>query len=382
MTPDIFQSFIMGGFECSTHRNRQGKRVDVIAATQHDIYADKDYQNLLNLGMKTARDGVRWHLVEKTPFQYDWSSVAAQIDAAQQAGVQVIWDLFHYGYPDDLDLLGTEFIDRFAAFAEKFTELLISKGIKKPLICLLNEISFFSWAAGNVGIFYPFTPDSADQIKYQLVRASIAAAQKIKAAADEAILIQTDPAIRVMPRSPADIESAGNYHNSQFHAIDLLIGNTEPEIGGDESYLDIIGVNYYSDNQWRHPGGRRIFRGQKDYKPFSEILKEFYARYQKPLFIAETGIEDEKRAEWFKYICEEVRVALLNGIPIYGICLYPIVNHPGWDDERHCYNGLWDYPDSFGNREIYEPLADEIRRQAALFEKTSSICKDLRITKN
>ena len=38
------------------------------------------------------------------------------------------------------------------------------------------------------------------------------------------------------------------------------------------------------------------------------------------------------------------------GAPVEGVCLYPVVNHPGWDDDRHCHNGLWDYPDARGER--------------------------------
>ena len=73
----------------------------------------------------------------------------------------------------------------------------------------------------------------------------------------------------------------------------------------------------------------------KDYKPFSIILQEFYEHYQKPVFIAETGIEDDTRPEWFRYICSEVLRALKAGVPIYGICLYPILNHPGCSASLH-----------------------------------------------
>jgi hypothetical protein len=44
------------------------------------------------------------------------------------------------------------------------------------------------------------------------------------------------------------------------------------------------------------------------------------------------------------------------------------VNHPGWVDDRHCYNGLWDYADEQGEREIYEPLEAEIRRWQQVFD--------------
>ncbi|MGI8468611.1 MAG: beta-glucosidase [Pyrinomonadaceae bacterium] len=373
MTSDIFQSYLMGGFECSTHRNRAGKRVDVIASTEHDRFAYLDYRRLLDLGIRAARDGTRWHLIERTPYRYDWSSVIEQIRAVRETGLQVIWDLFHYGYPDDLDLFGAEFIDRFAGFAGKFVELLVAEGETKPLICLVNEISFFAWAAGEVGKFYPFAKKRGDEMKRQLVKASIAAAVKIKQVAPNAVLIQTDPAIRVLPSKPQNAVDATNFHNAQYHALDMLLGKTESEIGGDSSFVDVIGVNYYSYNQWRHPSGQKILRGQKDYKSFGEILKEFYARYEKPLFIAETGIENEARPDWFKYICDEVRVAVSDGVPVLGICLYPIVNHPGWDNNRHCHNGLWNYANEAGRREIYAPLAAEIRRQMNSIHKAAGI---------
>jgi hypothetical protein len=67
-------------------------------------------------------------------------------------------------------------------------------------------------------------------------------------------------------------------------------------------------------------------------------------------------------------VCEEVHAASQSGVPIEGICLYPIVNHPGWEDDRHCHNGLCDYADEAGEREIYRPLGDELQRWGRIFE--------------
>jgi hypothetical protein len=54
-------------------------------------------------------------------------------------------------------------------------------------------------------------------------------------------------------------------------------------------------------------------------------------------------------------------------VPVQGICWYPIINHPGWDDDRHCHNGLFDYADEVGNREIHQPLAESILHQQERF---------------
>ena len=102
------------------------------------------------------------------------------------------------------------------------------------------------------------------------------------------------------------------------------------------------------------------------YRPVWQMLREVHERYRRPLFIAETGIEDEARPAWLRYIGYEVRRALYERIPIQGICLYPVVNHPGWEDDRHCHNGLWDYADEAGDRPIYEPLARELESEQQL----------------
>jgi beta-glucosidase/6-phospho-beta-glucosidase/beta-galactosidase len=365
MNNKLFQSYLMGGFECSTHRTHSGRRIDVIAATRHDEFAEADYARLMEIGMKTARDGVRWHLIEREPGRYDFSSALNQIRAAKKTGIQIIWDLFHYGYPEDLDLFSAKFPVRFAQFAAAFTEFLLSESNEVPFICPVNEVSFFSWIAGDVGGFYPFERGRGDELKRQLIRTELLSIDAIRQVAPHARFVHTDPAINVLPRrrTEREIRDARNYHDSQFHALDMLVGRREPGLGGAPEYLDIIGLNYYFNNQWRHPGGERIFRDQKLYRPFNSILQEFYERYNRPILIAETGIEDDERASWFHYVAEEAKIARSKGIPVEGVCLYPIVNHPGWDDDRHCHNGLWCYPNEKGDREIYRPLAEEVKRQ-------------------
>jgi len=152
---------------------------------------------------------------------------------------------------------------------------------------------------------------------------------------------------------------------SQFDAWDMIAGRLEPELGGHPDFLDVIGVNYYIHNQWRYPGGHGSMITPSDprYRHVRWMLAELYERYGRPLFIAETGIEDETRPTWLRYITNEVAAAVALGVPVEGLCIYPITNHPGWDDNRHCYNGLFNYADESGDREVYLPLATELAYQ-------------------
>src|SRR5690606_26240447 len=141
-----------------------------------------------------------------------------------------------------------------------------------------------------------------------------------------------------------------------------IAGRLMPELGGKPEHLDIIGVNFYPHNQWVL-NGPTIRRGQPEYRPLREILAETYQRYERPLFIAETGAEGEHRAPWLRYVSDEVAGALASGTPVGGICVYPITDYPGWDNDRHCPTGLLGYADDDGCRPEYSELAAEIARQ-------------------
>ena len=124
-------------------------------------------------------------------------------------------------------------------------------------------------------------------------------------------------------------------------------------------------MNFYPSNEWIYQGPA-LRQGDDFFRPLRELLAEVHARYCRPMFIAETGAEGHERPAWLRYVGTEARAAMDAGVPLHGICLYPIVNHPGWVDERHCPNGLWDYPDDRGHRPIYGPLADELERLSHL----------------
>jgi hypothetical protein len=377
MTCD-FRSFFMAGFECSSHRLANGKRLDIIGATGHDQHCASDYARLRDVGIASVRDGVRWHLIEPRPYEYDFSSVLPMLKAARLTGVQVIWDLFHYGWPDDLDLFSSEFIRRFSSFARELARVVADETDGVPYFSCVNEISFFSWAAGEAAILYPFSRFRGNELKMHLVKACIAGMDAIRSVVPAARFVQVDPIINVVTSDDMDddIKRAAKVHErSQMDAWDMLTGRLRPELGGAPEYLDIVGANYYVHNQWVY-GGHYIESVDPRYRPLHDMLGELYRRYSRPLFIAETGIEDDRRPAWLRYICDEVSEALWRGVPVEGICLYPILNYPGWIDERRCQTGLWDYCDSSGHREVYAPMAEELKRQKMRMRRIHSHLAD------
>ncbi|MEP9380363.1 beta-glucosidase [Aquabacter sp. CN5-332] len=359
-----FASYFMGGFECSTHRKLDGTQLDMLCATHHDALAERDYRQLRALGMSTIRDGVRWHLIEREPGIYDWSSFLPMLQAAARAEVQVIWDLCHYGWPSSIDIWSAEFVRRFGAFARELARLVQSETKEPPWFCPVNEMSFWSWAGGEVAHMAPAGVLRGRELKRQLVRASLAARAEILSVIPTARFLHAEPLIHVAggTETEADMAEAEAFRLSQYEACDMLDGRLEPELGGHPDVLDVVGVNFYPHNEWAIGTGA-IPLGNHGYRALSDMLAEVYWRYGKSLVIAETGAEGGARAAWLHYVCDEVAIASRVGVPILGICLYPITAYPGWENGRSCPVGILGAVDSQGYRPIYTPLAQELRRQ-------------------
>jgi beta-glucosidase/6-phospho-beta-glucosidase/beta-galactosidase len=343
----LLQSFWIGGFESASHINRAGMRIDMVSATQHDIQVDGDYARLAEWGIRTVREGARWHLIQ-TDRGYDFSTLEPTLAAAQRHGIQVIWALCHYGWPDDLDILSPGFVDSFARYCGAAARFITDRSEGIRCYTPINEISFLSWAAGEKAYIHPHREDAGRAIKHQLIRASIAGMEAIWAIDPTARMLHTEPLIHVVtPRGRTELaRAAADQRAAQFEAWDMLAGAMEPELGGHPRYLDVVGVNYYHANQWEHPDVRLRWEDtprDSRWLPFSSLLAEVYYRYWRPVVVSETSHFGEGRGRWIAEVADEVARAREAGVQVEGLCIYPIIDRPDWDDPDHWHNsGLWD----------------------------------------
>lgn len=367
----MFRTFLQAGFECSTHKHRTGRRLDLLESTKHDCLAYEDYKRLQSFGIRTVRVGARWHLIEEVPGEYNFHSLGCLFDAAERTGTEVLLDLLHFGWPEYVDVFSFAFPSAFRRFVYALTRFVRQRGNCCVKFAPVNEISFLSWAGGDVAAINPYETGRGVELKRNLIRAATCASEVLLNELPGVRLIWPEPLIHIVgdPTIAGDDLKTEQYRLAQFEAWDMIAGRRAPELGGRPEYLDILGVNFYDRNQWVH-GGETLTRGDIRYRPFQKMLEEVWRRYRRPMFVSETGTENDARADWFNYVCDEVIAAHRLNIPIHGICLYPIVNHPGWDDDRHCCNGLFDYADAKGQREVYAPLAQAILNQQLRLERS------------
>lgn len=347
---DLFKTFFMGGYECADMINKKRRRVDLLSATSHDRYVEEDYRLLKTLGIYTVREGIRWSVVERDPYVYDFSEVENRIRAAQKAGIQQLWDICHFGYPGELTPLDPQFPERLVGVCESFTRFYRSISDEPLIIIPVNEISFVSYLS-NVAATIPFIRHSGGQIKYQLCKALIQAIKAIKAIDPAAQVMLVEPLIKVHPRNGNRITSRiHQYNEGQFEAMDMVTGRMNPELGGHPNLMDVVGFNYYYNNQWRLRGGGVCWRKERELRNFPGLLKAAAERYGKPVVLSETGHYKEDRCDWMHQITQECIDAMKNGVNLLGICIYPVLDRPDWDTMKYIPCGIWGYNKKTGER--------------------------------
>ena len=195
----MFRSFFLAGFEGSTGYNRHGQWFDQVVATGHDRTVDEDYRQLAALDIHAARETIRWPLVDLGHGRYDFSTVEPFVEAARRHGVEVIWDLFHYGYPQGLDLWSEEFQKRFADYCYAIGRYIAARTEGTCAFTPVNEPSFMAYAGGEKGLFAPHETGRGWDLKVTLTRAAIEGINALWAASPGARIVNVDPLCRVAP---------------------------------------------------------------------------------------------------------------------------------------------------------------------------------------
>lgn len=370
----MFQSYFLAGFEGSTGYNRHGEWFDQIAATGHDKTHDDDYRDLARLGMLAARDTIRWPLVDLGRGRYDFSSVEPFVTSARRHGVEVIWDLFHYGYPPDVDLFDDSFVDRFAAYCYTVARYIQQRTDGTCWFTPVNEPSFLSYAAGEAGLFAPHATGRGWDLKVMLAKAAIAGIDAIRAACRSARIVNVDPLCRVAcPAGRDDLAEAARDFNERlvFQAWDMLAGRLLPELGGSPAHLDVVGVNYYWTNQWEFGASSNedgIIPPLGDDDPrrmgLADLMETVASRYGQPLILSEIAQVGARRADLVHEIAHESLEMFDRDIPIGGVCLYPILGMPEWHErDTWVEMGLWDpvcHRNPADGRVLCEPMHDAL----------------------
>ena len=375
----MFKSFFFAGFECATGYNARGEWIDQVAATHHDRHADEDYGRLREVGIRAAREAIRWPLVDKGGGQYDFSTAEPFFQASRKHGIEVIWDLFHYGYPNDLDLFSEEFPKRFSDYCYAAAQHICARSHGTCYFTPVNEPSFFAWAGGHVGRFAPHCIGKGVELKRALIRAAIQGIEAIWAAVPSARIVNVDPLCHVVARADRP-ELAGDAEwfneNAVFESWDMLAGRKMADLGGSRRHLDIIGINYYWTNQWELGRDEQPLPEDDPRRvPLADLVRTVHQRYGGDLLITETAHVDDMRPKWLEYVADQTDLLLDENVPLQGVCLYPILGMPEWhEQDRWTQMGLWELGSAEHGlqRVVCEPMLEALKKAQRIEQKFRS----------
>jgi beta-glucosidase/6-phospho-beta-glucosidase/beta-galactosidase len=371
-----FKSYIMAGFECTSALVSQNERLDMLTISDHRYRCVSDYRLIKELGITTVREGFSWAQIDQGNGRYDFSGYENMLQTGSEMEIQQIWDLNHFDYPTYLDPFTDEFISAFARYSIQVIKVLKKYIHGEIYLAPINEISFFAWIAADQGKWAPFKngSDWGLLFKKQLVKAALASMKAIWSVDSTVRFIHIDPFMRRVAKKPATQAAMDhvNHFNQviRYEAWDMISGRTYPELGGEEKFLDIIGVNYYLHNQeWvisntdGNTISHRMMSWNSPYRiPISHLLHEINHRYQRPLVITETGSYGNNREVWWERTLREVK-SIPSAFPLHGVCIYPTLDRPATVNFLLPHSGIYDFDHVLDSTEriAHEPSLNHIR---------------------
>ena len=298
-------------------KNGVAYRQDEVNLIRHDEFLEADYRLMVEAGCVGIRDAARWYLSHPAPGIFDWSWMDRVVEAADKHNLKLYLDLWHYGYPDWLDVLSAEAPVHFAEFAR-------SIACRYPTLqyyCVCNEPSLLVELAGRQGDWSPFLrEEDPSTFRRQISKMIIAASKAILEVKPDAVLIIPEP-WHATDTNPEDKQAA---------VLDTVMGLRDPDLGGCSDLVTILGLNHYRDSTL---------------PPFHRLLLNAQKRWpNKSLWVTETSGPPTgwQQAEWFWWMLAETRLALLGGANIEVFTWAPAISMYDWVDETlQLHNGIW-----------------------------------------
>lgn len=326
-----------------------GHGVDVTETSAHDRRWAEDLDAVAAAGVRRLRYPLLWHRIEPVPGRYDWSRTDAVMEHLQARGLEPVLDLLHHtSYPEWLD---DGFRDR--RFAGAYLDYATAVARRYPHVreyTLVNEPFATLFLAGHEALWPPYDHgvEGFARLLGNVLPALSTAAARWRELLPHARHTWVDTAEHHQGAGEAQAAYAALAADRRHVVLDLALGRhldlDRPflsrlvEAGGapllelEPLQVDVLGLDYYSHSEWWYDE-----QGARAPSPhpvgFAAVARQYSERYGLPMLLSETNVRGTPadRVSWLRYMLQQYREAVADGVPLDGFCWFPTVDSCDWD---------------------------------------------------
>jgi beta-glucosidase/6-phospho-beta-glucosidase/beta-galactosidase len=335
-------------------------RVDQMDSCGHYRHWRSDFDCVEELGLRYLRYGPPLHTTLIGPGQYDWEFADVTFADLRRRNIIPIVDLCHFGVPDWLgDFQNPDFPEQLAiyagAFAERFPWVQLYTPVNEMFICAQFSAMYGWWNEEGT------TDRTFVTALKHLVKANVLAMQRILELRADAIFIQSESSEYFHAENPAAIKPAEIENSKRFLSLDLNYGHRVDSemyeylmdngmlreeyhffLGNSLRHHCILGNDYYWTNEHR-VAGDGLTRASGEIFGYSEITRQYYARYRLPVMHTETNIAEgpngDEAVNWLWKEWANVLRVRNDGVPTVGFTWYSLTDQMDWDTALRENNG-------------------------------------------
>jgi beta-glucosidase len=344
---------IATGIECSYPTVQGGKRRDELADTRHyELWRD-DFELCRDIGVRYLRYGIPYYRTHLGPGRYDWEFSDLVLPAMWDRGLIPIIDLCHFGLPDWISSFqNTDWPQHFAEycgeFAARYPWIKFYTPVNEMLVCARYSGKLGYWNEQEHSE-QAFVRAHANQCK-----ATLRAIAEILKHRGDAVFIQSETAEAYVQLAPGAKPIADFYNELRFLSFDHLYGRA-PNGRVQQYLLDhgivkeeldwfvqygnaaaphcIMGMDYYGTNERVvKADGSQVGQGQM--LGWHAIALDYYQRYQRPMMLTETNVDDlghGESARWLQQTWSQAHHLRRQGVPMIGFTWFSLTDQVDWD---------------------------------------------------
>jgi beta-glucosidase len=323
-------------------------RHDQFAQSGHYDHLVHDLRSVASLGVGIVRYGMPWRLSEPEAGRYDWTLWDRALGACDDAGVEPIIDLLHFGLPDHYSgFADRAWVDGFRRYVDAF----LGRYREPRWFTPVNEPGITALLSARFGMWNDQLSNETDHARVlaNIVLANLEAIARIRADRNGWWIGAEgfDVPVAARPDDESDVERR---RALGWLVWDLHLGREPIPAAAayldavDEAVLDRIASLAVSDaliaGHDFYPTGIQYIGGTAPMLTVAQRtalgvdeLRRWHDRYRLPFWVAETSnlsLPVSDQVPWLESLVDGLHLLRAEGRPARGICWYSRGDQYDW----------------------------------------------------